>query len=137
MLDILVEDTGDGKGYGQSQAVESIDILRYLDPLREVSWALHAAIENHNQVTAGLLLWLASDLDTSVFPEDVVRQAQERGVLRGQMSSGTDIKKLKRRRGQNRCAACGDDQWRLGSMGGCEMVRAVDRVSQNCEVDIG
>ena len=37
MVDILVEDTGDGKGCGQSQAVESIDILRYQDPLREVS----------------------------------------------------------------------------------------------------
>ena len=129
MVDILVEDTGDGKGYGQTQAVKSIDILRYQNPLRGMSSALHAAIENHNQVTAGLLLWLASNLDTSVFQEDVVRQAQERGVLRGQMSSGTDIQKLAIRRGQNRCAACGDDQWRLGSMGGCEMVRAVDRES--------
>ena len=56
-----------------------------------------------------------------------MRQAQERGFLRGQMSSGTDIQKPERRRGQNRCAACRDDQWTLGSMGGCEMVRAVDK----------
>ena len=45
--------------------------------------------------------------------------------------------KLERRRGQNRCATCGDGQRRLESIDGCEVVRAGEIASQNCEVDIG
>ena len=96
MLDILRGNTdSDEEDDRQKQTPTNQDLLRYQDPLGGMKSALHAAIVNDNQVIAWLLLWLASSLDSSVFPRDVVQPAQEMGIPRGDMTNQIDIRSLK------------------------------------------
>ena len=99
MLDLLIGDNDDEEDE-QEEATKSVDVLRYQDPLRGLNSALHAAIERRHQVVAWLLLWLASNLDSSVFPVDVVQQAQEMGISRWDISNQRDIRSLKNEEGR-------------------------------------
>lgn len=99
MLDILAKIRSGEEGE-EEQSLRTIDILRYQDPLREMSTALHVAVENHNQIVAWLLLWLASSLDSSVFPAEVVRLTQEMGILRQNMRNRVDIRSLENEDGK-------------------------------------
>ncbi len=94
MLDMLAEHGSDDEVDGQGQATTNIEILRYQDPLGGMNSALHTAVLNNNEVVAWLLLWLASGLDDSVFPADVVQHAQEMKIARGSLTGQADIRSL-------------------------------------------
>lgn len=94
MLDMLLEYDSDDEVDGQQQTATDIEFLRYQDPLGRMHSALHAAIMNNNKFVAWHLLWLASSLDDSLFPADVVQRTQEKGISRGSVTSQTDIRSL-------------------------------------------
>ncbi|KAG6986577.1 hypothetical protein G7Y79_00077g099690 [Physcia stellaris] len=88
MIEMLKEDAEDG---GEADA---IDLLRYQDPIGDMSSALHAAVSNNNVTVAWLLLWLASSLDTAQFPQEIIAQAQELEMPREAMVCKPDIRSL-------------------------------------------
>jgi len=94
MLDMLVEHDSDDEVDGQQQTRTNTEVLRYQDPLGGMNSALHAAVVNNNKVVAWLLLWLASGLDDSVFPADIVETAREMDTARGNLMGQTDIRSL-------------------------------------------
>ncbi|KAL3424373.1 hypothetical protein PVAG01_03654 [Phlyctema vagabunda] len=74
------------------------DLLRYQDPLDAQNTGLHLAIAQSQQEAVWLLLWLASDLPTEVFPDEVAHAAGTLGAGRA-TSHGTDIRKLRNEHG--------------------------------------
>ena len=89
MIDMLREDAEDGNGG------DSIDLLRYQDPLSGMSSALHAAVNSNNVTVAWLLLWLASGLDTARFPQEIATHAQEMELARENVTGKLDVRTLK------------------------------------------
>jgi hypothetical protein len=69
------------------------EILRWQDPLDGMKTGLHVALLRAQQEVVWLLLWLASDLTTQAFPEEVSQTAQVMGADRGRMG-GVDIRSL-------------------------------------------
>lgn len=67
------------------------DLLRYQDPLDENKTGLHVAMEKSQQEVVWLLLWLASHLQTEVFPEEVVEAAHKLDASR-KFAEGADIR---------------------------------------------
>ena len=76
------------------------ELIRYQDPLDGNKTALHVAIEAHQQEAVWLLLWLASDLPSSAFPEDVSRAARVMGAGR-ETARGSDLRDLRDEQGRN------------------------------------
>ncbi|KAK4176729.1 hypothetical protein QBC36DRAFT_213326 [Triangularia setosa] len=60
------------------------ELLCWQDPLNENKTALHLALENTQEEVFWLLLWLASGVHTSVFPEQVVQSCEGVGLPRRQ-----------------------------------------------------
>ncbi len=71
------------------------DILRYQDQLGSMSSALHVAIENQRVEVAWLLLFLASSVNDSAFPNEVMSAAREAGISRTDHGRHMDIRSLK------------------------------------------
>ena len=71
------------------------DILRYQDQLGTMSSALHVAVENHRVEVAWLLLLLASSVDESAFPNEVMSAARDMGISRSNPRVNVDIRSLK------------------------------------------
>ncbi|KAH8685929.1 hypothetical protein BGZ60DRAFT_104378 [Tricladium varicosporioides] len=67
------------------------DLLRYQDPIYENKTGLHVAVEKRQQEVVWLLLWLASHLQTEVFPEEVIEAAQNLDASR-KFAVGADIR---------------------------------------------
>lgn len=104
MIDMLREDAED------SEEDNPIDLLRYQDPIGGMSSALHAAVSNNNVTVAWLLLWIASDLDTAQFPQEIIAHAQELELTRETMVGKPNIRSLQDSNGmtaQQRAAAMG------------------------------
>ncbi|KAK0701508.1 hypothetical protein B0T21DRAFT_397479 [Apiosordaria backusii] len=59
-------------------------LLSFRDPLNNSKTALHVALENTQEEIFWLLLWLASGVHTSVFPEQVVQSCEGVGLPRRQ-----------------------------------------------------
>ena len=76
------------------------ELLRYQDPLDSNKTALHVAIEKNQQEAVWLLLWLASELPTSAFPDEVISTTQVMGAGR-QTAQGPDIRGLRDEHGKN------------------------------------
>lgn len=106
MLDMLIEHDDDIERDGQPT---SVDVLRYQDPLGGMNSALHAAVVNGNEGVVWLLLWLASSLDSSAFPADVVQPAIEMGILRGHMANQDDIRCLTNSEGKTAAKLAEED----------------------------
>jgi hypothetical protein len=70
-------------------------ILRYQDVLNGGKSGLHLALENDKIEVFYLLLWLASRLPTSAFPENVARSAHDVGLARPENIPDPDIRALK------------------------------------------
>ena len=69
------------------------EILRWQDPLDGMKTGLHIALLRAQQEVVWLLLWLASDLTTQAFPQEVSQMAQVMGADRG-ATRGVDIRSL-------------------------------------------
>jgi len=70
------------------------ELLRYQDPLDGMKTGLHIAVEKSQQEAVWLLLWLASELPTAEFPEEVSQAARVMGAGRG-TARGPDIRSLR------------------------------------------
>lgn len=70
------------------------DIVRFRDPLEEGKTGLHVAMEKDKEEVVWLLLWLASRLETSVFPPEVLSIAETLGAGRD-TADGEDIRGIK------------------------------------------
>ena len=75
------------------------DLLRYQDPLDALKTGLHVAVERTQQESVWLLLWLASGLQTQVFPEEVSQAAEVMGASRA-TAQGSDIRGLRDKQGR-------------------------------------
>jgi hypothetical protein len=84
----VVDETDDG------DSGKKIDILRYQDYLGSMGTGLHAAIANGRVEVAWLLLFLASNLETSQFPDKILRLADQLGVQRDCQDGKVDIRDL-------------------------------------------
>lgn len=96
----LLDDTEDdveedGEMTTASGAGHEIEVLRYQDQTGPMGSGLHVAIQNSRVEVAWLLLFLASSLDTSQFPQDVLDAAQNFGLSREDQSGKADIRTLK------------------------------------------
>ena len=64
------------------------ELLRYQDPLQENQSALQCAVQAGSREIAWLLLFLASALPLSEFPDEVLRECERRGFVRGAETEG-------------------------------------------------
>ena len=71
------------------------DMLRYQDQLGSMNSGLHWAIQNQKTEVAWLLLLLASNVNLSVFPNEVMSAAREMGISRTDDTGKADIRSLK------------------------------------------
>lgn len=98
IVDLLnVDDDSDNPEDEMSDTVtpKPVDILRYQDQLGSMATGLHVAIQNQNTEVAWLLLLLASCLEISHFPAEVIQAAEEIGVEREDQNGKVDIRVLK------------------------------------------
>ena len=76
-------------------AEDFVDVIRYQDQIRTWNSGLHVAIQNKRMEVAWLLLLLASTLDLSQFPTDVLEAAEGLGLSRRDQTGKVDIRTLK------------------------------------------
>lgn len=72
-----------------------IDVLRYQDQIGSIGSGLHVAVQNQRVEVAWLLLFLASTLDISEFPQEVLEASQILGLPREDQIGKVDIRSLK------------------------------------------
>ena len=91
------------------------EILRFQDPLDSMHTGLHVGILRSQQEVVWLLLWLASGVSTSAFPEEVSQAAHAMGADRETAAGGVDIRGLRNEQGQTGedLARTMGDVWRL------------------------
>jgi len=70
------------------------ELLRFQDPLDGLKTGLHIAIERNQQEVLWLILWLASNIPTPAFPEEVAQAAATMDAGR-ETAQGIDIRSLK------------------------------------------
>ncbi|KAL9128418.1 MAG: hypothetical protein Q9217_002909 [Psora testacea] len=102
---------------GNVYEVEKVDVLRYQDQIRTMNSGLHIAIHNQRSEVAWLLLLLASNLDHSLFPAEVLLAAEHLGLNREDQSGNVDIRTLQDAGGmtaEQRAAETGG-VWKSGS----------------------
>lgn len=83
----------------EGEIMSPAEILRFQDPIDGMNTGLHAAILGAHVEVVWLLLWLASDLPTQAFPENVSQAAQAMGAGRN-MASGADVRSPVNEQGQ-------------------------------------
>ena len=93
LLQAIEEDSDEGD-------MSPAEVLRYQDPLDGMKTGLHVAVEKSQQEAVWALLWLASEVPTSAFPEEVTRDAQSMGSSR-QTTQGPDIRGLRTSSGKS------------------------------------
>lgn len=69
-------------------------ILRYQDPLGSMRSGLHGAVVNEKVEVVWLLLFLASSLELSHFPAEVLQAAEQFGLSREYQNDQKDIRSL-------------------------------------------
>lgn len=84
------EEMATAQGVGRST-----DVLRYQDQIGSMGTGLHVAIQNSRAAVVWLLLLLASTLEMSQFPREVLEAAQNFGLSREDQSGKADIRTLK------------------------------------------
>jgi len=87
LLKAIEEDSDEGD-------LSPMELLRYQDPLDRMSTALHLALEKSQHETVWLLLWLASELPTTEFPEAILQAAEVMGAGR-ETVHGPDIRGIR------------------------------------------
>lgn len=71
------------------------EILRYQDSIGSMDSGLHTAVANGKVEVVWLLLFLASTLELSHFPPEVLQAAEQFGLSRGKWNDQVDIRSLK------------------------------------------
>ena len=95
LVDLLKDNASeDGGAFEQGMSISNDDILRYQDPMDGMKSALHVAVANNNETVAWLLLWLAANLESDLFPKQMVETARELELSRPDVSNKTDIRTL-------------------------------------------
>ncbi|KAI1408455.1 hypothetical protein F5Y13DRAFT_172494 [Hypoxylon sp. FL1857] len=79
---------------GDEPAMNAAQLIRYQDPLADSKTGLHLAVEKGQEEVVWLLLWIASTLPTSAFPEAAVQAAQAMGIQRPSTLASDDIRAL-------------------------------------------
>lgn len=96
MVDLLKENaSGNSEALEQGPCVSNDEILIYQDSMNGMGTALHAAVANNNEVVAWLMLWLASSLDSSCFPREMVETLHGLKFSRPDMTNKVDIRRLR------------------------------------------
>ncbi|KAG0652364.1 hypothetical protein D0Z07_1122 [Hyphodiscus hymeniophilus] len=93
LLQAIEEDPDEGD-------MSPAELLRYQDALDGNNSGLHVAIEKNQQEAVWLLLWLASELPSSAFPDEVSRAANVMGAGR-ETARGPDLRGLRDEEGKN------------------------------------
>ena len=88
LLNAVEEDSDEGD-------LTPSEVLRYQDPLDGMKSGLHVAMEKEKEDVVWLLLWLASQLPSNAFPEDVSRIAETLGAGRDTAPQGSDIRSIR------------------------------------------
>ncbi|KAL8999785.1 MAG: hypothetical protein Q9169_001458 [Polycauliona sp. 2 TL-2023] len=98
ILELINDDNGgDEEDVGMSdegEAIKTIDVLRYQDPMGSLSTGLHVAISNGREEIVWLLLFIASSLELRFFPQDVLEAARTLGAIREEQTGKVDIRIL-------------------------------------------
>lgn len=81
------------------EEVDVGELIRFQDPLSDMKSALHIAVEGEQEIVVWLLLWLASGLPASDFPEPVQNTAEAASIHRLNVSPETDIRGLRDEQG--------------------------------------
>lgn len=82
------------------QVTDLGSLVRYQDPLSAMKSALHLAVENTQEEALWLLLWLASAMPTTAFPEPARQAAEAMGVGRLTVTPDGDIRSLRDSQGR-------------------------------------
>lgn len=117
----LLQDVAADEADGAVDGMDVATILRYQDPLNGMRSGLHVAVERNQEEVFWLLLWLASGLSTTAFPEAVSQASLGMGLQKGEVGPGKeDIRFLKDGQGRTAvdlCSAAGG-QWQRFVDGG-------------------
>lgn len=119
IVELLQNISNQDDQYSEEQSMDPVDILRYQDPLDGMKSGLHVAVEKNQMEVVWLLLWLASNMNSSSFPQQAVNVAQILGAERNIDWRGVDIRTLRNANGDT---AGGVAERVGGSM--AELVRA-------------
>ena len=93
------EEGDDGGGEADDPQFPPARLLRYQDGLGSLDTGLHLAVANDKTEIAWLLLVLASSLETSRFPPEVIAAARGAGISRPDQVGLADIRSLKNSQG--------------------------------------
>ena len=94
LLNAISEDLDEGD-------LSPAQLLRYQDPLDGEKTGLHVALEKSQAEAVWLLLWLASELPTAAFPDEMVRAAGVMGAGREMVGGGSDIREFRDEQGRS------------------------------------
>ncbi|KAM0343099.1 hypothetical protein ACHAPU_008847 [Fusarium lateritium] len=103
----LLNDAGD-------QVEDMASLVTYQDPLADMKSGLHLAVENAQEESLWLLLWLCSTIPNSSFPENARAVAEAVGVGRLSVNSEKDIRGLRDSQGRTAADLAQQQQGRLG-----------------------
>lgn len=70
-------------------------LIRYQDPLSNMTSGLHLAIEHGHEEVFWLLLWLSSGTPEHDFPDEARRIVERMAISRLQVTQDTDIRSLR------------------------------------------
>lgn len=101
MLELLADVDAD-----EAIDMSMIQLLTWTDPLNGGKSALHVALEAKQEDVFWLLLWLASGVHESTFPEAVTQTAQALGLPRRTVPPGEDIRFVKDEGGKTVADLC-------------------------------
>ncbi|KIW05463.1 uncharacterized protein PV09_03352 [Verruconis gallopava] len=91
IVDMLRPDSDDE----DQDQVHNLDFLWYQDPIGDMQSGLHAAVSGGSREVAWLLLLLASNLDMTQFPPEVLQEASLLGITRCDMNGKVDIRTMR------------------------------------------
>ncbi|KAF2195856.1 hypothetical protein K469DRAFT_545859 [Zopfia rhizophila CBS 207.26] len=94
IVDMLLDDEDD-EDDEDTRKITNDELLRYQDPIGDMQSGLHAAVQSGSREVAWLLLLVASNLDLSQFPAQVLQEAETFGIMRGDMEGKADIRSLR------------------------------------------
>lgn len=98
--------------HADSEVADVGSIIRYQDPLANMTTGLHLAVEGGHEGAIWLLLWLSSTLTEHQFPSQVLETASAMGLGRLNTTASQDVRRLQNATGQTAAFIAGE----LGSL---------------------
>ncbi|KAF4438102.1 ring finger [Fusarium austroafricanum] len=90
--------------------------ITYQDPLADMKSGLHLAVENGQEESLWLLLWLCSTIPSSSFPDDARSVAEAVGIGRLSVANEKDIRGLRDNQGRTAADLAQQHQGQWGSI---------------------